>query len=474
MILDEVFAFGRELPRAYARNEARRADVLATQQRRLRDILRRASLTPRLAAQRFDRLTDVEPLTKRMILEHFDDTTVGGPSRADVFAFLQSQRPGDTLDGRYVVATTSGTTGEVGVFVHDLVDFARTRATVFARIFRGQLTTEGFSLLARRRYRMTFVVAVQGHTMSAVLALRMPRVGRVVAAVDVRSIDEPLPRLLDALNRTRPMLLHSYPTLLEVLAAEQAKGSLRIEPEIITAGSEPVTSSCRAAIAKAFPGAQLVETWAATEHLALATSCRHGSLHLNEDVVVLEPIDDQGRATPVGELSDRVLLTNLLNRTQPLVRYELADRVRILEEAAGCACGSPFVRVEVHGRTDDTFYLIDELGRLQSHPPIPLEIALLGAPGLAQFQLVHETQNVLQLSFVSDAHDAAAVAGELDARLARYLAAHSLLGSIRISIEQVDALVRHARSRKLRQIRSQVSRPPGPVVPAAAVRNARE
>jgi phenylacetate-coenzyme A ligase PaaK-like adenylate-forming protein len=336
-------------------------------------------------------------------------------------------------------------------------------------MFQGLLTPEGFALLAQRRYRLAFVVATGGHWLTSILGKRVPRIGQLFADSRVVQIDAPLGRVVEQLNAFQPLLLHSYPTYLEVLAAEKRRGSLRIEPEIISAGSEPTSQSCRDGVRAAFPKARFVETYAATECLSMATACPRGTLHINEDACVLEPVDDERRPVAYGAVASRVLVTNLLNTVQPLLRYELTDSLVIDDKP--CQCGSPFLSVRVMGRTDDTFYLVDDRGRSQVHPPIPLEVALLGLQGLLQYQLVHERQNGLRIAFVADAGaDPGEVAAGIDARLARYLDEHGLLGEMRYAIEQVDAIERHARSKKLRQITSRVARPTGPTISASEAR----
>ncbi len=456
MTLRELTAFSTELLSAYGRNDAPRAAILEVQRRRLRELIRVAGTTRRYRG--LTSLADAPPTDKRAILDDFDAGIVAGaPRESAVRAFLQQGAPATLLNGRTIVATTSGTTGEVGIFITDDASFARMRATVFARIFRGQLKPEGFALLARRRYRLTFVVATGGHTMTSVLALRMPRAGRIAADVAVVTIDQPLPSLVAALNDRPPLLLHSYATVLELLAHEQLQGRLRLTPEIVTAGSEPLTQMARQTLQEAFPTATILETWAATEHVALAVSCKLGHLHINEDAAIVEAVDDDNQPVPLGEWSQRVLITNLLNLSQPLLRYRLDDRLRL--DVAPCPCGSPFARVEVEGRTDDTIYLDD--GRdFQAHTPIPFEVMLLGVQGLWQFSLVHERQNTLRIRVVTDPDaDAAVVAASVGARLQRYLAEHGLTEQVSFVVEPVLALHRHARSGKLRQITSQTPRP---------------
>ncbi len=466
MTLREVVAFPAELAAAYARNEASRDRVLDVQRARLAQLVEVARTTR--AYRELSSFGSASAIDKQQLMERFDDHVVAGaPGRQRAFSFLSSGRPGDLLDGRFTVTTTSGTTGEVGVFVVDDASFARLRATVFARIFRGQLRAEGFALLARRRYRLTFVVATGSHTMTSVMALRMPRIGRAVADVRTLSVDEPLSQLVESLNAAPPQLLHSYSTVLEVLANEAIHGRLKIAPEIVTAGSEALSPTGRALVARAFPAAALRETWGATEHVALASSCPLGHLHVNEDAAVVEVVDADDRPVPPGTWGDHVLVTNLLNHTQPLLRYRLFDRVCV--DDAPCPCGAPFVRVKVEGRTDDVIHLHDG-ERFQAHPPIPWETALLGTPGLVQFALVHEEQNHLRWLVVVD-EDAAAleVVAAVSARVTRYLGEHGLLPGVAFTVGVVTALARHGKSRKVRQITSRVA-PPSTSVPAATLR----
>jgi phenylacetate-coenzyme A ligase PaaK-like adenylate-forming protein len=471
----EVAVFGLELLAAYRRTTSTRATVRAVQRKRLEEMLAAARRVPFYAGQDLRTLHDITPTKKADFLDRLQDTVSDEAlTRARLFTHVQGGgAPGALLLGRYLLATTSGTSGQIGVFVDDVSGWARHRAVLFARMFQGLLTFQGFALLAKRRYRLAFVVAVGGHWLTSILAGRVPKIGQLLLDSRVVPIDWPLFRIVEELNAFQPLLLHSYPTFLEVLAAEQRRGTLRIAPEIITAGSEPTTPGCRESVRAAFPSARFVETYAATECLAMATACPQGVLHVNEDACILEPVDDDHRPVPYGQVAQRVLVTNLLNTVQPLLRYELTDSVVIDDRP--CACGSPFLVIRVQGRNDDTFFLVDGAGRAQAHPPIPMEVSLLGVAGLLQYQLVHEAQNRLRLAFVVErtGANASAVARALDERMSRYLFEHGLLHEVSYAVEQVDAIDRHARSRKLRQIMSRVAKPAGPLISASAARRPR-
>ncbi len=477
-------AFTSELLAAYRRPTLSRAALDAVRLRRRVALLTAAAEAPfyarhlSRAAIREGRLDAVPQTTKQAFQEALEDTFAGGgPSRARLIEHVRDPaRAGTLLDDRWLVAMTSGTTGAVATFVNDVTSWARTRAVTFARIFREQIIPAEVMRLADRRFRMGFVVATGGHYMTALLASRMPRIGALFCDARTWSVEMPIAALVDELNRFAPHLLHSYPTVMELLAAEKRAGRLVAEPDQITLGSEPLLAGARRSIAAAFPRARIVETYAATECVGMATSCPAGHLHVNEDACALEPVDEHGMPVRAGRPAERALVTNLLNTAQPLVRYELTDQVELVDdEAVGpCACRSSFARVRVHGRTDDTFFLVDDTGLIQAHAPIPLELVFLSIPGLKQFQLIHDEQNRLKVSFVvDDGGDPSAVARRIDGKLYRYLDEHGLGARVGFVLEEVDTIERHWRGRKLRQITSRVLRPTDEAVSAASVRERR-
>lgn len=87
----------------------------------------------------------------------------------------------------------------------------------------------------------------------------------------------------------------------------------------------------------------------------MAYDCGHGWLHLHADWLVLEPVTTDYAPVPAGELFDTVLLANLADRAQPLIRYDLGDRVRFSPDP--CACGGPLLATRVEGRTNDVVVL---------------------------------------------------------------------------------------------------------------------
>jgi phenylacetate-coenzyme A ligase PaaK-like adenylate-forming protein len=143
-----------------------------------------------------------------------------------------------------------------------------------------------------------------------------------------------------------------------------------------------LTTETRALVARAWLVAPF-NVYAATETGGIAAECsHHHGLHLFEDLVIPEVVDDAYQPVPPGQTGSRLLVTVLSGRTLPLIRYEMTDRVRLAPEAS--SCGLPFQRLEsIEGRTDDARVLpADGGGQVQIHPVLFHQILdLLDAGG---------------------------------------------------------------------------------------------
>jgi phenylacetate-coenzyme A ligase PaaK-like adenylate-forming protein len=122
----------------------------------------------------------------------------------------------------------------------------------------------------------------------------------------------------------------------------------------------------------------------ASEALALTSRCRQGQFHVNADWYIVEPVDKAFQPVPAGELSHTVLVTNLANQVQPLIRYNLGDRVQML--AGPCACGSPFPALRVEGRSGDVLTFAAEDGRTVTVLPLALGTVIEETAGVRRFQ----------------------------------------------------------------------------------------
>ena len=112
--------------------------------------------------------------------------------------------------------------------------------------------------------------------------------------------------------------------------------------------------------------------------------------------IIFEPVDKNNNPVPCGVMSDKVLITNLANRIQPFIRYELTDRVIVHDEK--CKCGRTSFWVEVEGRTDD---ILEFEGDIRI-APMSLYKILEEVPGMSRFQLVQKAPDKVELRLIAD------------------------------------------------------------------------
>jgi phenylacetate-coenzyme A ligase PaaK-like adenylate-forming protein len=149
--------------------------------------------------------------------------------------------------------------------------------------------------------------------------------------------------------------------------------------------AEWLAPAARAQIAAAF-NCVVRDSYAASEFLGIAFECERGWLHVNADWVILEPVDEAYQAVPPGRASCTALLTNLANRVQPIIRYDLGDRITLSPDP--CPCGSPLPVLRVEGRRDEILYLQSPGGEAIPLLPMALATVIEQTPGVRRFQVI--------------------------------------------------------------------------------------
>ena len=384
-----------------ALNQGSAAALQSLQAQRLRAMLAGARSGSRLYRERLKGLPDDEsaliklaPVERGELMQRFDEW-VCDPALdlAALQAFTADpSRIGEPFLGRYLVWESSGTSGSPGIFVQDaaamavydaLETFRRRPETGWRRLMDPMGLTE----------RLAFVGATNGHFASQVTIDRLARL-QPWRASSIRSFSilEPMDLLVESLNAFAPTIVASYPTVALVLAEQAQRAALQIPVREVWTGGETLGQGARQRIEQAF-GAELRNSYGASEFLAMGWECAQGRLHLNTDWLLLEPVDERGRPVPPGHVSHSVLLTNLANHTQPLIRYALGDRVSVCAES--CACGCPLPTIDVVGRHDDILRLRAGEGQSVALLPLALSTVLEQDAGVFDFQIVQRNDHTL-------------------------------------------------------------------------------
>ena len=311
---------------------------------------------------------------KRLMMANFDTFNTRGLSGAQAMGIaLEAERRRDftpTLNG-FTIGLSSGTSGHRGLFVAGPAEQAAWAGTILARTLH-KLT---------RCYRVAFFLRSNSNLYESAGG----------ALIQFRYFDLmlPLDQAVAQLNAYRPQIVIGPPSLLEMLAGERERGSLRIRPERLISVAEVLEPQVRERLTASF-GAPLHQVYQCTEGL-IAISCAAGSLHVQEDAVALdyEPLEGQ-RVTPI--------VTDMWRTTQPIIRYRLNDVLQL--DPQPCACGSPWQVIRaIEGRSDDVCYFESAAGERRAFFPDTIRrMILLSSPAIQEYQAVQERPGQLRIA----------------------------------------------------------------------------
>jgi len=345
---------------------------------------------------------------------------------------------GKKLDGKYLVYTTSGSTGNPCVVLYDETTVNVSSAIGVLRSFARK---EDFKAYMKQGKKTLALFAEGGFYLasgSVKYNLRkMPWKKNMMKSCDVRRKTQDI---VDMMNDFQPTMIGSYPTALELLAFEQEKGKLHVKPAIIMTGGEHLSDAVRERLSKVF-GCYVQTNYSCTEGGTVACECRERHFHVNDDWVILEAVDENNQPVPFGTQSSKVLLTNLANKTCPFIRFEITDRIVMHKEACPCGNDRPWLTIE--GRTDD----ILTFGNGVKIAPLSLYAILKEIHGIQRFQLIQTGRDVLELRLV--ATDKEQLFEQARQALAEYLAQNGVDLEIRLSDKLPEA---DARSGKFKHV----------------------
>lgn len=399
-----------------------------------------------------DRVTDpaLLPVTsKKTLMEHFDDwATDREITFGRVREFVDDpSRIGARFLGKYLVATTSGTSGRRGLFVQDR-RYQHIASALTGHVLAGWLGAGNLLRVAARGGKFAQLVATGGHYVGYASYTQATSESRWQAKI-VRafSVHTPMPELVAQLNRYNPAIIVGYAGVIQLLAGEQEAGRLRIKPVLIEAAGETMTPADTDRMASAF-GARVRTMYSCTECTYLSHSCEYGWYHVNSDWAVLEPVDADYRPTPPGELSHTVLISNLANRVQPFLRYDLGDRVLLRPDP--CPCGNPLPAVQVQGRAGDMVTFPTGRGERVSIAPLSFGTLIDRTPGVELFQVEQTAPTTLRVRMLlADDADPEHVWREVHRELDQLLADNKL---DHITVQRADEPPQQAAGGKYRTV----------------------
>lgn len=456
--------------RQYGSRRLSGGQLRAVQERRLRRLLRFAAARSPFYGDRLRGLDlahcpleAIPPTSKCELMSAFDEV-ITDPSvrRADLERFVDdSSNVGQLFLDRYPVCHTSGSQGQPFLLVHDQL----TLDLLFAfQMTRGNVGFRVGPVEALRRLvspaRLAVVISKPGFFPSAWAWKHLPTGLRPYVRLLYVSAGDP--ELTAKLSAFRPTVLTSTPTALDLLALLPDRPRFDALKQVVT-WSETLTPAVRDRLSAAY-GVPVMDTYGCGECLFLSNGClTHPGAHVNADWAILEVVDADGRPVPPGVTGHKAYLTNLANPVQPLIRYELGDRLRMA--TTPCGCGSRLPRIEaVDGRAAEVFQMETAAG-LKVLTQYPFQHAFDHLRGVREWQVTQLDGRRLRVRFEM-LPGAAFDAETARDRLTERLAAAGFVGVPEVTFEVVPRLDVDLATGKFRRMQ-QVDRPAGAVRPAA-------
>ena len=326
-----------------------------------------------------EKITDISqlPITEKPVLmQHFNEWVTDKILHIEKIREFISKKEtiGDMYKYKYYVCTTSGSTGEPAVIIHD----KQSRAVYYAiGLFRNLLPRIPITKFLTR-FKMAAFLATGGHFLGYTTMVNRSKKSKWRQSLQkIYSVFTPITDIVKKLNIFQPDIIGGYPTVMYILAKEQLKKRLSIHPYVITSAGETLHPYMRKTMEKAFH-CEVINSYGSSEVPGLTFECKYHNLHVNSDWYILETTEN-----------NTILVTNLSNFVQPIIRYRMSDAVIFVDEP--CKCSSPYPMIHVVGRDDEILHFTSTEGKTVDIVPLSISTVVEETEGVYQCQIIQKT-----------------------------------------------------------------------------------
>jgi phenylacetate-coenzyme A ligase PaaK-like adenylate-forming protein len=335
-------------------------------------------------------LTELPTSTKPELMDNFDEAvTVDDVRRDELEAFLDDElNIGTYFQDKYAVSHTSGSQGQPLLLVQSKDNIE----LLFAlQASRGNHKSVGLGEAIKHIVspaRLAAVIFKPGFYASSSAFSYMPAGARHYLEVKIFCAnDDDLP---EKLAKYRPTHLTAYSSMLHEIARHIESGRISLKPHLeeVVNISERLMPEARGHYAELF-GAPVLDNYSMGECLFLTNGCpTSGGMHVNADWAMLEVVDENNKPVRAGDKGAKVLVTNLANYVQPIIRYEIGDIITMATEPCNCGSNLPLIKC-VDGRDSDVFKIKTESGERKLQPTI-FQLALGRMIDVREYQIIQE------------------------------------------------------------------------------------
>jgi len=192
-------------------------------------------------------------------------------------------------------------------------------------------------------------------------------------------IDEFVNQLEDA------VFLGGYSSMLYEVARRINAGGVKhkFNLKMVKGTSEKIYDIYQDEVIKAF-GKKIISEYGSAESGIIAFECAYGNMHINMETVIVEEIDNE------------IIVTNLVSKSFPIIRYKLGDYIKI-DGTTKCKCGMQhFIISEITGRVGSVIY-----GKSNQYPSLTLYYVFknmaMNSNVVLNYQVVQDNKGAIDL-----------------------------------------------------------------------------
>lgn len=391
------------------------------------------------------------PVTnKSMLMENFDQSVTDPQLHLDdLKVFLDDPANiGKYFRDKYMISHTSGSSGQPMV----LVQTPKEIELLFTlQASRGNDIHMSLGTALRRHFdraRLAVVTLKRGlYPSAAAFEYMPPQAQNYINLLRLSGMDDDV---ISELNHFQPTHLTAYASMLHMLADAVDRRELELSSlQQIVNNSEQLTAGSRQRFEETFK-VRVLDNYATGECPFLSNGCRAmPGMHVNADWAIFEVVDEENRPVPPGVAGARVLITNLANKVQPIIRYVVEDVVTMADEP--CTCGSQLPRIaRIEGRASERFW-VEREGKVAEVTPIVFQHAMEHQLSLREYQIVQTDRNRFQIN-VQSLPGKTVNLGEVRESVGRELREYRLNDAVEFEVREVDELAPNPKTNKFSRV----------------------
>lgn len=319
-------------------------------------------------------LSKLPVINKTIFMRNFDEINTCGihlQQAMDTAIIAEHSRDFSPVINNITIGLSTGTSGNKGCFLVSENERALWVACVLDRVI-------GFSLHKRK---VAFFLRANSNLYQSVQS----------SLLEFHYFDilKNIETNIETLHNLQPDIIVAQPSVLMLIANKMEKCNIRFTPTQVISIAEVLTSEDKYYLENIFRQT-IHQVYQCTEGL-LAATCKYGTLHFNEDFLIIEK-----KYVNAEKTKFHPIITDLFRTCQPIIRYELNDIVTIKES---CTCGSKMLAIEqIEGRSDDLLWFNDSEGRvIKLFPDVFRRAIVLADDKISDYAVIQNSTESLGL-----------------------------------------------------------------------------